>query len=209
MLLDAIPDIHMTGRARTPVQGEVPNPLNPPTRLHLPPALPACQRALPRRAAGAAGDRGRAGRLPRGRGRADLSRRRGVGAAQRVGQQVLAARTGRRPSRARGSARPRSPTTITSAARGRRVVVAGHAHAVGAGGQHREQVARLRRASARSRPSQSPRFADRADDVVASRRAVARARTATMRIQALVHRRPHQVVHRRVDDAEVLVARRA
>ena len=31
MLLDAIPDIHMSGRARTPVQGEVPNPLNPPT----------------------------------------------------------------------------------------------------------------------------------------------------------------------------------
>ena len=30
MLLDAIPDIGMTGRARTPVQGEVPNPLNPP-----------------------------------------------------------------------------------------------------------------------------------------------------------------------------------
>jgi peptide/nickel transport system ATP-binding protein len=30
MLLDAIPDIAMTGRARTPVQGEVPNPLDPP-----------------------------------------------------------------------------------------------------------------------------------------------------------------------------------
>jgi peptide/nickel transport system ATP-binding protein len=30
MLLDAIPDIHMSGRARTPVRGEVPNPLNPP-----------------------------------------------------------------------------------------------------------------------------------------------------------------------------------
>ena len=30
MLLDAIPDIHMSGSARTPVQGEVPNPLNPP-----------------------------------------------------------------------------------------------------------------------------------------------------------------------------------
>jgi peptide/nickel transport system ATP-binding protein len=30
MLLDAIPDIHMSGRARTPVQGEVPNPLHPP-----------------------------------------------------------------------------------------------------------------------------------------------------------------------------------
>jgi peptide/nickel transport system ATP-binding protein len=30
MLLDAIPDVHMSGRARTPVQGEVPNPLDPP-----------------------------------------------------------------------------------------------------------------------------------------------------------------------------------
>jgi peptide/nickel transport system ATP-binding protein len=30
MLLDAIPDMHMSGRARTPVQGEVPNPLHPP-----------------------------------------------------------------------------------------------------------------------------------------------------------------------------------
>jgi peptide/nickel transport system ATP-binding protein len=30
MLLDAIPNMHDTGRARTPVQGEVPNPLNPP-----------------------------------------------------------------------------------------------------------------------------------------------------------------------------------
>ncbi|MEY4681918.1 MAG: hypothetical protein RLZZ276_3567, partial [Pseudomonadota bacterium] len=31
MLLDAIPDIQMSGRQRTPVQGEVPNPLQPPT----------------------------------------------------------------------------------------------------------------------------------------------------------------------------------
>ncbi|MFA7557419.1 MAG: ABC transporter ATP-binding protein, partial [Hydrogenophaga sp.] len=30
MLLDAIPKMHDTGKARTPVQGEVPNPLNPP-----------------------------------------------------------------------------------------------------------------------------------------------------------------------------------
>lgn len=30
MLLDAIPDMRQTGRARTPVQGEVPNPLSPP-----------------------------------------------------------------------------------------------------------------------------------------------------------------------------------
>jgi peptide/nickel transport system ATP-binding protein len=31
MLLDAIPDLQMSGRARTQVQGEVPNPLNPPS----------------------------------------------------------------------------------------------------------------------------------------------------------------------------------
>jgi peptide/nickel transport system ATP-binding protein len=31
MLLDAIPDIGMTGQARTPVSGEVPNPLTPPS----------------------------------------------------------------------------------------------------------------------------------------------------------------------------------
>jgi peptide/nickel transport system ATP-binding protein len=30
MLLEAIPKMHATGRSRTPVQGEVPNPLNPP-----------------------------------------------------------------------------------------------------------------------------------------------------------------------------------
>lgn len=30
MLLDAIPEMRQTGRSRTPVQGEVPNPLNPP-----------------------------------------------------------------------------------------------------------------------------------------------------------------------------------
>ncbi len=40
MLLDAIPDIHMTGRARTPVQGEVPNPLNPPTGCAFHPRCP-------------------------------------------------------------------------------------------------------------------------------------------------------------------------
>ena len=40
MLLDAIPDIQMTGRARTPVQGEVPNPLNPPTGCAFHPRCP-------------------------------------------------------------------------------------------------------------------------------------------------------------------------
>ncbi|HEX6706306.1 MAG TPA: oligopeptide/dipeptide ABC transporter ATP-binding protein [Albitalea sp.] len=40
MLLDAIPDIGMSGRARTPVQGEVPNPLNPPTGCSFHPRCP-------------------------------------------------------------------------------------------------------------------------------------------------------------------------
>jgi peptide/nickel transport system ATP-binding protein len=40
MLLDAIPDIQMSGRARTPVQGEVPNPLNPPTGCAFHPRCP-------------------------------------------------------------------------------------------------------------------------------------------------------------------------
>ena len=40
MLLDAIPKMHQTGRARTPVQGEVPNPLNPPTGCTFHPRCP-------------------------------------------------------------------------------------------------------------------------------------------------------------------------
>ena len=40
MLLDAIPDIHMSGRSRTPVQGEVPNPLNPPSGCAFNPRCP-------------------------------------------------------------------------------------------------------------------------------------------------------------------------
>ncbi len=40
MLLDAIPKMHETGRARTPVQGEVPNPLNPPSGCTFHPRCP-------------------------------------------------------------------------------------------------------------------------------------------------------------------------
>jgi peptide/nickel transport system ATP-binding protein len=40
MLLDAIPKMKDTGRARTPVQGEVPNPLNPPTGCAFNPRCP-------------------------------------------------------------------------------------------------------------------------------------------------------------------------
>ena len=43
MLLDAIPKMHDTGRARTPVQGEVPNPLNPPTGCSFHPRCPLAQ----------------------------------------------------------------------------------------------------------------------------------------------------------------------
>ncbi|MFA7666502.1 MAG: oligopeptide/dipeptide ABC transporter ATP-binding protein [Burkholderiaceae bacterium] len=52
MLLDAIPDTAMTGRARTPVGGEVPNPLNPPTGCTFHPRCPLadarCRRETPR-----------------------------------------------------------------------------------------------------------------------------------------------------------------
>ena len=51
MLLDAIPDIHMSGRARTPVQGEVPNPLSPPSGCAFHPRCPhaneRCSRERP------------------------------------------------------------------------------------------------------------------------------------------------------------------
>ena len=40
MLLDAIPKMRDTGRARTPVQGEVPNPLNPPSGCSFHPRCP-------------------------------------------------------------------------------------------------------------------------------------------------------------------------
>jgi peptide/nickel transport system ATP-binding protein len=45
MLLDAIPDIGMSGRARTPVRGEVPNPLQPPSGCAF---HPRCPHANPR-----------------------------------------------------------------------------------------------------------------------------------------------------------------
>jgi peptide/nickel transport system ATP-binding protein len=40
MLLDAIPKMHDIGRSRTPVQGEVPNPLNPPAGCTFHPRCP-------------------------------------------------------------------------------------------------------------------------------------------------------------------------
>src|SRR5437660_330512 len=40
MLLDTIPDLDMTGRQRTPVAGEVPSPINPPTGCAFHPRCP-------------------------------------------------------------------------------------------------------------------------------------------------------------------------
>jgi peptide/nickel transport system ATP-binding protein len=51
MLLDTIPDLEMTGRQRTPVAGEVPNPINPPPGCSFHPRCPfandRCRRERP------------------------------------------------------------------------------------------------------------------------------------------------------------------
>jgi peptide/nickel transport system ATP-binding protein len=51
MLLDAVPDLNMTGKSRTPVAGEVPNPLAPPSGCTFHPRCPhanaRCTREVP------------------------------------------------------------------------------------------------------------------------------------------------------------------
>jgi peptide/nickel transport system ATP-binding protein len=51
MLLDAVPDLQMSGKARTPVAGEVPNPLAPPSGCAFHPRCPhaneRCRREAP------------------------------------------------------------------------------------------------------------------------------------------------------------------
>jgi peptide/nickel transport system ATP-binding protein len=52
MLLDAIPDLNMSGRARTPVAGEIGNPINPPSGCAFHPRCPhrveRCDKELPK-----------------------------------------------------------------------------------------------------------------------------------------------------------------
>jgi peptide/nickel transport system ATP-binding protein len=59
MLLDAVPDLAMTGKARRPVQGEVPNPINPPSGCtfhpRCPHAMERCKQEVPRLRETAAG----------------------------------------------------------------------------------------------------------------------------------------------------------
>jgi peptide/nickel transport system ATP-binding protein len=50
-LIDAIPDVDMTGRQRTPITGEIPNPLDPPPGCSFHPRCPfardRCRREAP------------------------------------------------------------------------------------------------------------------------------------------------------------------
>ncbi|HSY56968.1 MAG TPA: ABC transporter ATP-binding protein, partial [Bradyrhizobium sp.] len=51
MLLGAVPDLAMSGRQRIPVQGEIPNPINPPAGCSFNPRCPLafdlCRRKTP------------------------------------------------------------------------------------------------------------------------------------------------------------------
>ncbi|MCL4762927.1 MAG: ATP-binding cassette domain-containing protein, partial [Burkholderiales bacterium] len=59
MLLDAVPDLSMTGKSRTAVAGEVPNPLDPPPGCTFHPRCPLaderCRREVPKLLPAAAG----------------------------------------------------------------------------------------------------------------------------------------------------------
>ena len=68
MLLDAVPDLAMSGKPRTPVAGEVPNPLAPPSGCTFHPRCPhanaRCQAEVPRFMHGVACHAVEEGRIP-------------------------------------------------------------------------------------------------------------------------------------------------
>jgi peptide/nickel transport system ATP-binding protein len=67
MLLDAVPDLDMSGRQRTPVAGEIPNPINPPPGCTFHPRCPhaneRCRREIPVMIGGVACHAAEEGRL--------------------------------------------------------------------------------------------------------------------------------------------------
>lgn len=60
MLLDAVPDLEMTGRQRKPVEGEIPNPIDPPSGCAFHPRCPLanerCRTATPQLSTNTAGE---------------------------------------------------------------------------------------------------------------------------------------------------------
>ncbi|MGU3539596.1 ABC transporter ATP-binding protein [Methylobacterium sp. A54F] len=68
MLLDAVPDLSQIGRARTPVSGEIPNPIDPPPGCTFHPRCPLandrCRTEVPALIAGVACHAAEEGRLP-------------------------------------------------------------------------------------------------------------------------------------------------
>ena len=147
MLLDAIPDIHMSGRARNPVQGEVPNPLAPPSGCSFHPRCPhANERCKAERPAQVAID-GAMIACHAVQEAAHLTCSSG-------GQEMLAAKEIDRllaiPDQPRGGARHHHLGRAAA-----RVVVARHAHAY-APADSTATKSPGSTASDRSRPSQSP-----------------------------------------------------
>ena len=75
MLLDALPDLGMTGRPRRPIEGEIPNPIAPPPGCAFHPRCPHAFEPCRSGRAGADGARRPRGGVPCGGGGADLIRR--------------------------------------------------------------------------------------------------------------------------------------
>ena len=73
LLMDALPDLGMSGRPRRPIEGEIPNPITPPPGCAFHPRCPVVLRALLGRPTGAGRSRRAHGGLSCGGGRANLS----------------------------------------------------------------------------------------------------------------------------------------